>query len=42
MGLVSISGTFLIFFLYKKRVSGLLALALGALLCLFAYSIWVP
>jgi hypothetical protein len=40
--LVSMSGLVLIFFLHKRRVSGLMALAIGALLCVIAYRIWVP
>ena len=42
MCLVSISGTLLIFFLPKRRVSGLIAAAIGAVLCLAAYLVWVP
>jgi uncharacterized protein len=42
MCLVSMSGLMLIFFLHKRRVSGLLALAIGALLCVIVYRIWVP
>jgi hypothetical protein len=42
MTLVSVSGLLLIFFLQKKRTSGLLALCAGAVLCYLAYVIWVP
>lgn len=40
--LVSLTGLMLIFFLFKRRTSGLLALAAGVLLCYLAYAIWVP
>jgi hypothetical protein len=42
MTLVSLSGMLLIFFLQKKRLSGLLAAAAGAVLCYLAYLAWVP
>jgi uncharacterized protein len=42
MCLVSLSGLVLIFFLHRRRVSGLMALAIGALLCVIVYRIWVP
>jgi hypothetical protein len=42
MCLVSMSGLVLIFFLHKRLVSGLIALATGALLCVIVYWIWVP
>jgi uncharacterized protein len=42
MTLVSLTGLMLIFFLFKRRSSGLLVLAAGALLCYLAYWIWVP
>jgi hypothetical protein len=42
MTLVSLTGLTLIFFLTKRRTSGLLLIALGAMLCYFAYSLWVP
>lgn len=42
MTLVSLSGLLLIFFLQKKRLSGLLAAAAGAVLCYLAYLAWVP
>lgn len=42
MTLVSITGLALIFFLHKKRVTGLLALGAGAVLCYLAYVVWVP
>jgi hypothetical protein len=40
--LVSLTGLILIFFLFKRRTSGLLVLAAGALLCYPEYAIWVP
>lgn len=40
--LVSLTGLTLIFFLFKRRSSGLLVLAAGALLFYLAYAIWVP
>ena len=42
MTLVSLSGLLLIFFLQKKRSSGLIAAAAGAVLCYLAYLAWVP
>lgn len=42
MCLVSLSGLILIFFLSKKRASGLYAAAIGAVLCYAVYVIWVP
>jgi hypothetical protein len=39
--LVSLTGLTLIFFLVKRRSSGLLVLAGGALICYLAYRIWV-
>ncbi len=42
MVLVSLSGLVLIFFLYKKLRSGLIALAIGTVLCYVVYQIWVP
>jgi hypothetical protein len=42
MTLVSLTGLLLIFFLQKKRFSGLLAAAAGAVLCYLAYLAWVP
>jgi hypothetical protein len=42
MTLVSLTGLLLIFFLQKRRLSGLLAAAAGALLCYLAYLAWVP
>jgi hypothetical protein len=42
MTLVSITGLVLIFFLQKRRLSGLLAVGIGALLCMAVYWIWVP
>lgn len=42
MVLVSLTGLVLIFFLQRRRVSGLMAVAIGALLCVAVYLIWVP
>ncbi len=42
MTLVSFTGLMLIFFLQKKRLSGLLAAGAGAILCYLAYVAWVP
>jgi hypothetical protein len=42
MTLVSLTGLLLIFFLQKKRLSGLLVAAAGAILCYLAYVAWVP
>lgn len=42
MCLVSLSGLMLIFFLHKRRASGLVVLAIGALLCVVVYRVWVP
>lgn len=42
MTLVSVTGLVLIFFLQKRRASGLLAVAIGAVLCWVVYVIWVP
>jgi hypothetical protein len=42
MTLVSFTGMLLIFFLQKKRLSGLLAAAAGAVVCYLAYLAWVP
>lgn len=42
MVLVSLTGLLLIFFLQKRRASGLLAVAIGALLCWAVYAVWVP
>jgi len=41
MTLVSLTGLTLIFFLNKRRLSGLLLVAVGALLCWLVYSFWV-
>ncbi|WP_232296107.1 PepSY-associated TM helix domain-containing protein [Terriglobus sp. TAA 43] len=40
--LVSLSGLVLIFFIYKRRTSGLLLAAIATALCLLLYRIWVP
>jgi hypothetical protein len=42
MTLVSLTGLLLIFFLQKKRTSGLLAAVAGIVLCYLAYVAWVP
>ena len=42
MTMVSLTGLLLIFFLQKKRLSGLLAGAAGIVLCYVAYVAWVP
>jgi hypothetical protein len=42
MTLVSLTGLLLIFFLQKKRASGLLAAVAGIILCYLAYVAWVP
>lgn len=41
MTLVALTGLTLIFFLHKRRFSGLVLLAAGALLCFLFYSVWV-
>jgi hypothetical protein len=42
MTAVSLSGLILIFYLHKRRLPGLLMLALGGLLAYVIYAIWVP
>lgn len=42
MTLVSLTGLLLIFFLQKRRLSGLLAAGAGAMLCYLAYAAWAP
>jgi hypothetical protein len=42
MTLVSLTGLVLIFFLQKRRMPGLIAVGIGALLCLLVYVVWVP
>ena len=42
MTLVSLTGLILIFFLQKRRMPGLIAVGIGAALCLVVYYIWVP
>jgi hypothetical protein len=42
MTLVSLTGLVLIFFLQKKLRSGLIAVAVGTVLCWVVYAIWVP
>ena len=41
MTLVSLTGLTLIFFLNKRRSSGLLLVAIGAMLCCFVYFLWI-
>jgi uncharacterized protein len=41
MTLVSVTGLTLIFFLNKRRISGLLLVAIGALLCCLVYFLWI-
>lgn len=42
MTIVSLSGLTLIFFLPKRRFAGLLLAAVGIVICLAVYKIWVP
>jgi hypothetical protein len=42
MTFVSVSGIVLLLFLQKRRFSGLLAFAAGAILCTIVYLLWVP
>ncbi len=42
MVFVSLSGLVLMFYLHKRRASGLIALACGAALCWLVYAVWVP
>jgi hypothetical protein len=42
MTVVSLTGLILIFFLTKKLKAGLIALAIGTVLCYTVYVIWVP
>jgi len=42
MTLVSLTGMLLIFFLQKKRLSGLQAAGAGIVVCYVAYLAWVP
>jgi hypothetical protein len=42
MAFVSLTGLTLIFFLTKRRTSGLMAIAIGALLGYLIYAFWVP
>lgn len=42
MTLVSLTGLVLIFFLYRKRFSGLVSLAVGAAVSYLIYRLWVP
>jgi uncharacterized protein len=41
MTLVSLTGLTLIFFLNKRRISGLLVVVIGAAICWLVYSLWV-
>ena len=41
LALLSLTGLTLIFFLKKRRMSGLLIALISALLCYFAYAMWV-
>ena len=41
MTLVSLTGLTLIFFLNKRRLTGLIIAVMGALLCYLAYAMWV-
>jgi hypothetical protein len=41
MTMVSLTGLTLIFFLNKRRISGLVFVAIGALLCFLVYSFWI-
>jgi hypothetical protein len=40
--LVSLTGLLLIFFVYKKRTSGLILAGIAAVLCVLMYKLWVP
>ncbi len=40
--LVSLTGLLLIFFLYKKRTSGLLLAGIATVVCYMLYRLWVP
>jgi hypothetical protein len=40
--LVSLSGLVMLFFLKKKRLSGLMMVIIGAVLCYLIYWLWVP
>jgi len=42
MTLVALTGLTLIFYLTKRRISGLVAIAAGILLCYIIYAVWVP
>ena len=42
MVLVSVTGMALIFFLSKRRVSGLVVAGLGTVLCYAIYVVWAP
>lgn len=40
--LVSLSGLFMLFFLKKRRLNGLIIAIIGGVICYLVYSIWVP
>jgi hypothetical protein len=42
MTLISLTGLVLIFFLQKRRMRGLIAIGIGAVLCLVVYYVWAP
>jgi hypothetical protein len=42
MALVSLTGMVLILFLYKRRLSGLVVLGSGAVLCILVFRFCVP
>lgn len=42
LALISLTGLVILFFLARRRVSGLVALAVGALICYLVYLIFVP
>ena len=42
MAFVALTGLTLIFYLTKRRSTGLIAFAVGALLCYLIYAVWVP
>ena len=42
MTLVSLTGMMLIFFLAKRRFSGLMMAAVGAVVCYIVYLVFVP
>ena len=40
--LVSLTGLLILWFIYKRRVSGLIMMAVGLALCVFVYKVFVP